>query len=167
MSTKCILMTSGDKLLWKVLVRKNTSNWDSCSTHVLASRQTFRVVYLNKQLLSKQVFKPVRMYAFINWDAQQKFNIKIIQTFQNKVLRSIVNNEDTLWRENTFGLWLKDLPLNKEKDYKNTHPNDGTSQSSDNGAWVWRLKSQTSRLNVSETDSKQSQIAVAGRSFAT
>jgi hypothetical protein len=45
----------------------------------------------NKILLYKQVLKPVWTYGAQLWGCTKKSNIKIIQTFQNKVLRCIIN----------------------------------------------------------------------------
>ena len=44
----------------------------------------------NKLLLYKQILKPVWTYGIQLWGCTKKSNIKIIQTFQNKVLRCIV-----------------------------------------------------------------------------
>jgi hypothetical protein len=42
-------------------------------------------------LLYKEVLKPVWTYGAQLWGCTKKSNIKIIQTFKNKVLRCIVN----------------------------------------------------------------------------
>ena len=44
----------------------------------------------NKLLLYKQVLRPVWTYGVQLWGCTKKTNIKIIQTFQNKVLRNMV-----------------------------------------------------------------------------
>ena len=44
----------------------------------------------NKLLLYQQVLKPVWTYGIQLWGCTKKSNIKMIQTFQNKVLRGIV-----------------------------------------------------------------------------
>lgn len=41
----------------------------------------------NKLLLYKQVLKPVWMYGLQRWGCTKKTNIKITQTFQNRVLK--------------------------------------------------------------------------------
>ena len=45
----------------------------------------------NKLLLYKQILKPVWTYGIQLWGCASKSNLNIIQRFQNKVLRSIVN----------------------------------------------------------------------------
>ncbi len=45
----------------------------------------------NKVLLYKQILKPVWTYGIQLWGCTKPSNIQIIQNFQNKVLRNIVN----------------------------------------------------------------------------
>ena len=45
----------------------------------------------NKILIYKQVLKPVWTYGLPLWGCTNKNNVKVIQSFQNKVLRTIVN----------------------------------------------------------------------------
>ena len=45
----------------------------------------------NKILIYRQILKPVWTYGIKLWGCTKKSNIEIIQKFQNKVLRSIVN----------------------------------------------------------------------------
>ena len=45
----------------------------------------------NKVLLYKVILKPVWTYGIQLWGTAKKSNIEIIQRFQNKVLRSLVN----------------------------------------------------------------------------
>jgi hypothetical protein len=91
-SAKYLGMTLDAKLRWKVHVEKKREEL----------KQKFRKMYWllarhselsirNKILLYKQVLKPVWTYGAQLWGCTKKSNIKIIQTFQNKVLRCIVN----------------------------------------------------------------------------
>ena len=45
----------------------------------------------NKILIYRQILKPVWTYGIELWGCTKKSNIGIIQKFQNKVLRSIIN----------------------------------------------------------------------------
>ena len=45
----------------------------------------------NKILIYNQVFKPVWLYGIQLWGCAKDSSIKVIQTFQNKVLRNMVN----------------------------------------------------------------------------
>jgi hypothetical protein len=45
----------------------------------------------NKIILSKQVIRPVRSYGIQLWGWASDSNIQVIQRYQNKVLKSIVN----------------------------------------------------------------------------
>jgi hypothetical protein len=45
----------------------------------------------NKLVLYKQILKPVWTYGIQLWGCTKPSNIAIIQRFQNKVLRAIVN----------------------------------------------------------------------------
>lgn len=45
----------------------------------------------NKIMLYKQILKPIWTYGVQPWGCTKDTNIKIIQNFQNKVLRSFVN----------------------------------------------------------------------------
>lgn len=45
----------------------------------------------NKLLIYKQILKPVWLYGAQLWGCAKASNIEIIQRFQNKVLRNIVN----------------------------------------------------------------------------
>lgn len=56
----------------------------------LIGRHSELTIY-NKVLLYRQILKPVWTYGIQLWGCTKKTNVKIIQTLQNKVLRSIVN----------------------------------------------------------------------------
>ncbi|KAK9878385.1 hypothetical protein WA026_021692 [Henosepilachna vigintioctopunctata] len=56
---------------------------------LLGKHSTFSTY--NKLLLYKQIFKPVWTYGIQLWGCAKKTNIDIIQRFQNKVLRNVVN----------------------------------------------------------------------------
>jgi hypothetical protein len=45
----------------------------------------------NKLMLYKQILKPICMYGIQLWGCTEQSNIKIIQCFQNKVLRNIID----------------------------------------------------------------------------
>ena len=45
----------------------------------------------NKLLIHKTILKPIWTYGIPLWGTASNFNIEILQRFQNKVLRSIVN----------------------------------------------------------------------------
>jgi len=45
----------------------------------------------NKLLIYKTILKPIWTYGISLWDTASNSNIEILQRFQNKVLRSIVN----------------------------------------------------------------------------
>jgi len=46
---------------------------------------------LNKQMLYKQILKPVWTYGIQLWGYTKQSNVDIIQRFQNKVLKNIVD----------------------------------------------------------------------------
>jgi len=45
----------------------------------------------NKLLIYKTILKPIWTYGILLWGTENNSNIEILQRFQNKVLRSIVN----------------------------------------------------------------------------
>lgn len=91
-TAKYLGLTLDAKLRWKAHVKKKREElgirykkmywllgrYSALSTH-------------NKLLIYKQVLKPVWTYGIQLWGCTKQSNIKIIQTFQNKVLRGIVN----------------------------------------------------------------------------
>ena len=91
-SAKYLGMTLDTKLRWKEHVKKKKSELD------LKYRQYYWLIGRNsklaihsKILIYNQILKPVWLYGIQLWGCANDCNIKIIQRFQNKVLRSIVN----------------------------------------------------------------------------
>lgn len=91
-TAKYLGMTLDTKLKWKEHVKKKKEelsikfrkmNW-------LLGRNSELTIH-NKLLIYRQILKPVWTYGIQLWGCTKKTNAKIIQTFQNKVLRSIVN----------------------------------------------------------------------------
>ena len=70
------------KLHWKEHVKQELY-WLICRRSVLS-------IY-NKILIYKEVLKPVLTYELPLWGCTNKNNVKVIQSFQNKVLQTIVN----------------------------------------------------------------------------
>lgn len=68
----------------------------------------------NKLLLYKQILKPVWTYGIQLWGCSADSNIRIIQTFQNKILRDIIGAP---WycRDMDIHHDLKISTVNKEK----------------------------------------------------
>jgi len=71
-------------------------------------------------MIYKQILKPVWMYGLQLWGCTKKTNINIIQSYQNKVLRGIVNapwyirNED-LHRDLHIRLVRKEVKITAAK----------------------------------------------------
>jgi len=86
-------MTLEAKLRWKAHVKKKQEK--------LGLRYKKKMFWLigwnssqslhNRLLLYKQILNPVWTYGIQLWSCTKESNIDIIQRFQNKVLRSIVN----------------------------------------------------------------------------
>jgi uncharacterized protein YeeX (DUF496 family) len=85
-------MTLDAKLWWKEHVKKSSDELNI----------TFRKIYWllgrnpelsihNKLTLYKQVIRPVWSYGIQLWGCASEFNIQVIQRYQNKVLKCIVN----------------------------------------------------------------------------
>ena len=91
-SAKYLGLTLDAKLRWKVHVKKKRSelNLKFRKMYWLLGRKSKLSIY-NKALLYKQILRPVWAYGIQLWGCTAKSNLKIIQTFQNKVLRAIVN----------------------------------------------------------------------------
>ena len=58
---------------------------------VSTKRKSFTSSTYNKLLLYKQILKPIWTYGIQLLGCTKKINVQIIQTFQNKVLRNIIN----------------------------------------------------------------------------
>lgn len=91
-TAKYLGMTLDAKLRWKEHVKKKKEelNIKFRKMYWLIGRQS-ELTIQNKLLLYRQILKPVWTYGIQLWGCTKKTNIKIIQTFQNKVLRCIVN----------------------------------------------------------------------------
>jgi hypothetical protein len=88
-TAKYLGMTLDAKLRWKAHVKKKREELE------LKYRKMYwrnsQVSTQNKLLLYKQILKPVWTYGIQLWGCTKKSNIEIIQRFENKVLRNIVN----------------------------------------------------------------------------
>lgn len=80
------------RLRWKVHVKKKREELGLRykKMYWLLGRNSKLSMY-NKLLLYKQILKPVWMYGAQLWGCASKSNILVIQRFQNKVLRNIVD----------------------------------------------------------------------------
>jgi hypothetical protein len=80
------------KLRWKVHVKKKREELGLKYRQMywLMGRRSALTTY-NKLVLYKQILKPVWTYGIQLWGCTKPSNIAIIQRFQNKVLRAIVN----------------------------------------------------------------------------
>jgi hypothetical protein len=85
-------MTLDAKLRWKEHVKKKVEEFNIKHRKVkwLLGR-TSHLSIENKILVYNQIIKPVWSYGIQLWGCASKSNIQSIQTFQNKVLRGIVN----------------------------------------------------------------------------
>lgn len=91
-TAKYLGMTLDAKLRWKAHVKKKKEELALKYRKMcwLIGRNSSLSTY-NKLLLYKQTLKPVWTYGIQLWGCTRKSNINIIQRFQNKVLRNIVN----------------------------------------------------------------------------
>lgn len=91
-TAKYLGMTLDAKLRWKAHVKKKKDELELRYKRMywLLGRHSTVTVH-NKILLYKQVLMPVWTYGIQLWGCTKKSNIEIIQRFQNKVLRGIVN----------------------------------------------------------------------------
>lgn len=91
-TAKYLGMTLDAKLRWKAHVKKKRQALDLRYKNMywLLGRHSTLSVY-NKVLLYKQVLMPVWTYGIQLWGCTKRTNAEIIQRFQNKVLRTIVN----------------------------------------------------------------------------
>ena len=101
----------------------------------------------NKLLLYKQVLKPVWTYGIQLWGCTKPSNVNIIQRFQNKVLREIVNapwylRNDNLHRDLEMEFVFKEIYKFAESHEKRLHHhvNVEAIQLLDNTDIVRRLK---------------------------
>lgn len=91
-TAKYLGMSLDAKLRWKAHVKKKRAELELRykKMYWLLGRLSPLAVH-NKLLLYKQVLMPVWTYGIQLWGCTKKSNMKIIQRFQNKVLRDIVN----------------------------------------------------------------------------
>lgn len=91
-NAKYLGMTLDAKLKWKEHVKKKKEelNLKFRKMYWLIGRHSELSLH-NKLLLYKQVLKPVWTYGVQLWGCTKKSNVLMIQRFQNKILRSIVN----------------------------------------------------------------------------
>lgn len=91
-TAKYLGMTLDAKLKWKEHVKKKKEelNIKFRKMYWLLGRNS-QLTVENKLLLYKQVLRPVWIYGIQLWGCTKKSNIQMIQTFQNKVLRSITD----------------------------------------------------------------------------
>jgi hypothetical protein len=91
-TAKYLGMTLDARLRWKEHIKKKKAelNFKFRKMYWLLGRHS-ELSIQNKLLLYQQVLKPIWTYGIQLWGCTKKSNIKMIQIFQNKVLRSIVN----------------------------------------------------------------------------
>lgn len=91
-TAKYLGMTLDAKLRWKehIKIKRKQLNKLRSSMEWMIGRKSKLSIH-NKLLLYKQILKPVWTYGIQLWGCSANSNIKIIQSFQNKVLRDIVN----------------------------------------------------------------------------
>lgn len=91
-TAKYLGMTLDAKLRWKAHVKKKREELGIRyrKMYWLLGRNSKMTTY-NKLLLYQQVLKPIWTYGIQLWGCTKQSNINIIQRFQNKVLRAIVN----------------------------------------------------------------------------
>jgi hypothetical protein len=91
LTAKYLGMTLDEKLRWKVHVKKETEELvlKYKSKYWIMGRQSAMSTH-NKQVLYKQILKPVWTYGIRLWGCTKLSYIAVIQRFQNRVLRNIV-----------------------------------------------------------------------------
>ena len=89
---KYLGMTLDTRLRWKEHVKKKREELDlkSKKMYYLIGRRS-KLSISNKLLLYKQILKPIWLYGLQLWGCASQSNINLIQRFQNKVLRCIVD----------------------------------------------------------------------------
>ena len=91
-SAKYLGMTLDVKLRWKehIKIKRKQLNIVKAKMDWLIGRSSKLSIH-NKLLLYKQILKPIWTYGLQLWGCSAETNVNIIQIFQNKVLRGIVN----------------------------------------------------------------------------
>jgi len=91
-TAKYLGMTLDAKLRWKEHIKKKRDelNLKFRKMYWLLGRNSKLSIY-NKLILYKQILRPVWSYGIQLWGCASASNIQVIQRFQNKVLRCIVN----------------------------------------------------------------------------
>ena len=147
-TAKYLGMTLDAKLRWKAHVKKKRDELELRykSMYWLIGKHSSLSVH-NKVLLYKQVLMPVWTYGIQLWGCTKQSNIKIIQRFQNKVLRGIVNapwyiRNDDLHRDLKVNLVIDIIKKNAEAHERRLHHhvNIEAIQLLDNTDIVRRLK---------------------------
>lgn len=91
-NAKYLGMTLDAKLRWKAHIRKKMEELGiKYRLHYWLIGRNSKLSTANKLLIYNQILKPVWLYGIQLWGCASDSNIKRIQTFQNKVLRNIVN----------------------------------------------------------------------------
>ena len=91
-TAKHLGMTLDVKLRWKahIKMKKEELQYKFRKMYWLLGRRSDLSIP-NKLLLYKQVLRPIWTYGIQLWGCAKKSNIELIQYYQNRVLRSIVN----------------------------------------------------------------------------
>ena len=147
-TAKYLGMTLDTKLKWKehVKIKRKELDLKFRKMYWLIGRNS-ELSIGNKTLLYKQILKPVWTYGIQLWGCTNKTNIKMIQTFQNKVLRCIVDapwyiRNDDLHRDLRIEYVSEEIIKNAEKHILRlqTHENDDIQQLVYNRRTARRLK---------------------------
>lgn len=91
-TAKYLGMTLDTKLKWKEHVKKKRTELDIKlrEMHWLLGRQS-KLSIQNKLLIYKQILKPIWIYGIQLWGCASNSHIEVVQKWQNKVLRMIVD----------------------------------------------------------------------------
>lgn len=89
---KYLGMTLDTKLRWKEHVKKKRAELGlKYRQHYWLLGRNSQLAIHNKILIYNQIIKPIWLYGIQLWGCTKQTNIRTIQTFQNKVLRNMVN----------------------------------------------------------------------------